>query len=97
MREVAIVPETREGLAATVVPDVVRDYAWLVGVLPLPPARLLDAGCGAGAVSEWLTSLGYRVTAIDADLDAVTRARAAGVPAIQATSPITRTSRSTRC
>lgn len=84
VREVAIVQRTQEGLAATAVSDVARDYAWLVDVLPLPPARLLDAGCGAGAVSEWLTSLGYRVTAIDADPDAVARARAAGVPAIQA-------------
>lgn len=71
-------------LSLTAGSDAVRDYAWLVGVLPLPPARLLDAGCGDGAVAGWLTGLGYRVTAIDADPDAVASARAARVPAIQA-------------
>ncbi len=65
-------------------PDVAREHAWLAGVLPPPPARLLDAGCGNGAVAGWLTGLGYRVTAIDADPDAVAAARGAGVPAIQA-------------
>lgn len=84
VREVAIVQEAREGVAATAVADVVRDYAWLAGVLPLLPARLLDAGCGAGEVSGWLVGLGYQVTAIDANPDAVARARAAGVPAVQA-------------
>lgn len=64
--------------------DVARDHSWLVGVLPPPPARLLDAGCGNGAVARWLTGLGYQVTAVDANPDAVARARAAGVPAIQA-------------
>jgi len=64
--------------------DVAHDHDWLIGVLPPPPARLLDAGCGNGAVARWLAGLGYRVTAMDADPDAVATARAAGVPAIQA-------------
>lgn len=91
-----MVQEIGEGLLAGLAPglestlaspgdsDTMRDHAWLGGVLPPPPARLLDAGCGDGAVAGWLTRLGYRVTAIDADPDAVARARAAGVPAIQA-------------
>lgn len=63
---------------------VAREHPWLPGMLPPPPARLLDAGCGNGSVTGWLTRLGYHVTAIDADPDAVARAQAAGVPAIQA-------------
>lgn len=57
---------------------------WLAGVLPPPPARILDAGCGDGALSAWLAGLGYRVTAVDADPAAVAVARAAGVPAVHA-------------
>lgn len=57
---------------------------WMTDVLPLPPARVLDAGCGEGALSAWLTGLGYRVTAIDVDPAAVAQARAAGVPAVRA-------------
>lgn len=59
-------------------------HGWLAGVLPPPPARILDAGCGGGALSAWLARLGYRVTAIDADAAAVAAARSAGVPAIRA-------------
>lgn len=85
-------PDTEPGLARgqalALVPaadrDVARDHAWLTGMLPPPPARLLDAGCGNGAVAKWLAGLGYQVTAIDADPNAVAAARAAGVPAIQA-------------
>ena len=71
-------------LASAAGSDAAGDHVWLTGVLPAPPARLLDTGCGDGAVAGWLARLGYRVTAIDADPDAVARARAAGVPAIQA-------------
>ena len=77
-------PGPVSALASAAGSDAVRDHAWLAGVLPPPPARLLDAGCGGGAVAAWLARLGYRVTAIDANPDAVAKARAAGVPAIQA-------------
>jgi len=60
------------------------DVGWLADVLPAPPARVLDAGCGDGALSAWLAGLGYQVTAIDADPAAVAAARSAGVPAVRA-------------
>lgn len=80
------------GRVASLAPALVRDadrdaageHDWLPGLLPPSPARLLDAGCGNGAVAGWLTGLGYQVTAIDADPVAVAKARAAGIPAIQA-------------
>lgn len=80
----ALDPGPKPALAPAAGLDAAGDHAWLAGVLPPPPARLLDAGCGDGTVAGWLTGLGYRVTAIDADPRAVARARAAGVPAIQA-------------
>ena len=60
------------------------DAGWLVGLLPPPPARILDAGCGEGALSRRLADAGYAVTSIDADPAAVATARAAGVPAVRA-------------
>ena len=60
------------------------DHAWLAGILPPPPARILDAGCGEGALSRRLADAGYAVTSIDADPAAVVAARAAGVPAVRA-------------
>lgn len=57
-------------------------FAWLPGILPPAPARVLDAGCGEGALSRWLAGAGYDVTSVDADPAAVAAARAAGVPAI---------------
>jgi SAM-dependent methyltransferase len=57
-------------------------FGWLTGVLPARPARILDAGCGAGALASWLSGRGYEVTAIDIDSSAVATAEAAGIPAI---------------
>lgn len=65
-------------------PDACADLAWLDGILPPPPARILDAGCGEGALSRRLTDAGYAVTSIDADPAAVAAARSAGVPAVLA-------------
>lgn len=60
------------------------DVAWLARVLPPPPARVLDAGCGEGALSGRLAKAGYAVTPIDTDPDTVAAARARGVPAVRA-------------
>jgi SAM-dependent methyltransferase len=59
-------------------------FPWLAAVLPSPPARILDAGCGDGALSYRLADAGYDVTSIDADPAAVETARSAGVPAVRA-------------
>ncbi len=58
------------------------DFGWLSDILPQPPARILDAGCGEGALSRWLANAGYAVASIDADPAAVMAARSAGVPAV---------------
>ena len=77
--------------AAPVCPDSVgpgassgADFAWLADILPPLPARILDAGCGEGALSRVLAAAGYAVTSIDADPAAVAAARSAGVPAVRA-------------
>ncbi|MFI6295487.1 class I SAM-dependent methyltransferase [Nonomuraea sp. NPDC050790] len=54
---------------------------WMLSALPDAPARVLDAGCGAGALAAALIARGHDVTAIDLDPSA---ARAAGVPAREA-------------
>jgi len=46
-----------------------------------PPKRLLEVGCGDGAVASVLDAEGHDVTAIDADPDMVARARGRGVDA----------------
>jgi len=58
--------------------------AFLDRVLPGPPLRVLEAGCGRGELAAGLLARGYEVTALDADPAAVEAARAAGVPAVHA-------------
>jgi len=53
-------------------------------VLPAPPLRVLEVGCGAGALAARLLADGVDLTALDASADAVRLARAAGVPAVHA-------------
>ena len=65
-------------------PDVHAQLRWLERVLPPRPARVLDAGCGTGALARALSAHGYAVTAIDADPAAVEAARRAGVAALLA-------------
>ncbi|MFD9941758.1 class I SAM-dependent methyltransferase [Nonomuraea sp. NPDC059023] len=54
---------------------------WILSALPAAPARVLDAGCGDGALAGALIARGHDVTAIDLDPSA---ALAAGVPAKRA-------------
>ena len=42
-----------------------------------PPARVLDAGCGTGRITERLAELGYAVVGADVDLAMLEQARAA--------------------
>jgi SAM-dependent methyltransferase len=53
-------------------------------VLPAGPRRVLEVGCGNGALAERLQSGGRSVTAIDRAADAVQQARTRGVQAIAA-------------
>lgn len=55
----------------------------LRAVLPPPPARVVEAGCGRGALAAALGRLGYQVTGIDPDPDACAVAAARGVPVRQ--------------
>jgi SAM-dependent methyltransferase len=58
--------------------------ARLTSLLPPPPARVLEVGCGRGALAAALIELGYRVTGVDRDADQVAAAGERGVPMIQA-------------
>jgi SAM-dependent methyltransferase len=58
--------------------------AWrslLLGVLPAPPARIADVGCGTGTLAVLLGEAGYGVSGIDLAPGMVRRARAKAVAA----------------
>jgi SAM-dependent methyltransferase len=48
----------------------------LLLLLPSPPARILDCGCGTGWLSYFLAQRGYDVVGIDVSADAIDLARA---------------------
>jgi cyclopropane fatty-acyl-phospholipid synthase-like methyltransferase len=55
--------------------------------LPPPPLRLLEIGAGAGELTEPLLALGYTITALDSDPNAVAEAHVRGLPVRLATWP----------
>jgi SAM-dependent methyltransferase len=57
--------------------------AFVLGALPPPGARVLEVGCGGGALAARLLAEGYQLTAIDASARACEEARTLGVPAQQ--------------
>lgn len=56
---------------------------FLTGSLPRPPCRVLEVGCGSGAVAARLQSGGYAMTGIDLAPDAASESRARGVETIE--------------
>lgn len=58
--------------------------AHLKPLLQAPPARVLEVGCGRGALAAALAKLGYEVTGVDRDADMAAAAGERGVPVIQA-------------
>jgi SAM-dependent methyltransferase len=64
--------------------DLDDQLGFLAAVLPPPPARLLDVGCGRGQVSAALMTRGFDVVGLDPDYEAVQIALQAHVPAVEA-------------
>lgn len=57
---------------------------YLTPLLPPTPARILEAGCGRGALAAALTELGHEVTGVDRNADMVVAAKERGVRVIHA-------------
>jgi SAM-dependent methyltransferase len=58
--------------------------AHLKPLLPAPSARVLEVGCGRGALAAALADLGYEVTGVDRNAEMAAAAGERGVPVIQA-------------
>ncbi|HJP78194.1 MAG TPA: class I SAM-dependent methyltransferase [Pseudonocardiaceae bacterium] len=56
----------------------------LAPLLPAPGARVLEAGCGRGALAAALAELGYDVTGVDRSTEAAAATRERGVRVIEA-------------
>lgn len=57
---------------------IVETLSYLKRVLPAPPARVLDVGCGSGALLKALGAEGYAVLGIDTDAKSIAQAEAIG-------------------
>ena len=55
--------------------ELLMSIGQMIALLPRPPARLLDLGCGTGWTSEYFARAGYSVTAIDISLDMLQAAK----------------------
>lgn len=51
------------------------DLSWILDGLPAPPGRVLDLGCGAGALAAQLEARGHDVTGLDVNAQAIEVAR----------------------
>lgn len=49
---------------------------WIAGAIGTTPQRVLDLGCGAGFLSNYLAARGHRVCGLDADAESLAVARA---------------------
>ena len=58
-------PWLRARLARRFVNERIVEVPWVLGNLPLIPARVLDVGAGESPLALMLASLGYQVTAVD--------------------------------
>ncbi|MCS7477805.1 class I SAM-dependent methyltransferase [Umezawaea endophytica] len=58
--------------------------AHLTPLLPAPPARVLEVGCGRGALAAALIDVGYEVTGVDRDAGMAAAAAERGVPVLHA-------------
>jgi SAM-dependent methyltransferase len=56
----------------------------LTSLLPAPPARVLEVGCGRGALAAGLAALGYEITGVDPGAEVAAAARERGVRVIEA-------------
>jgi SAM-dependent methyltransferase len=56
---------------------------FLSGALPRPPCRVLEVGCGSGAVAARLQAQGWTMAGIDIAPDAATAARERGIETVQ--------------
>ena len=48
---------------------------FMESVLPMPPASILDVGCGNGQYVDWFSKKGYQATGIDSSAGMIRRAR----------------------
>jgi SAM-dependent methyltransferase len=74
LRQLRHWPELADSLwRSPILVDLTHGRLWrlVAEVLPSPPARVLDIGCGTGALSLAMAQAGYIVTAIDPDPTAI--------------------------